>query len=184
MKQAANICELFYPVKIKPFYFAAQEHGTSILIAARENIDQSIYSTELAERIAAESRKLRLAFTVASLWATGEQAKKFSEAEFVVMDLFQYFSSADISTSANRDLFAMRYGKAAYLCTNERGSTVATLLAGLRYEQDWWLDTERYGEQIVIAPQVNLERMSLAQLRFLAESQTEWLKTYDSYDRP
>lgn len=184
VQQAGNICELFFPNKIKTYSYAAQADGTSIIMVAREDIDPSLYRAELAEKIAAESRKLRLAFTVAGLWSTGDQATKFSRAELSVMDLFQYFSSPDLSVSYYRDFFAMRYIKASHACTNDRGTTLSASIAGLvNDEGNWWLQPDSKPDQVVVAPQANLERMNREQIRQLAKQQTELLKNYDSYNQ-
>lgn len=139
VQQAGSICELFYPNKIKTYSYATQGDGTSIIAVAREDIDPSIFQAELAERIAAESRKLRLAFTVAAVWSTGDQANKFSRAESSIMELFQYFSSPDLSMSHYRNLFAMRYVKASHTCTNDRGTGLSQSIAGLVNDQESWL---------------------------------------------
>ncbi|TIO11400.1 MAG: hypothetical protein E5X93_28125 [Mesorhizobium sp.] len=184
VQQAGNICELFFPNKIKTYSYAAQADGTSIIAVAREDIDPSIYSAELAEKIAAESRKLRLAFTVAGLWSTGDQARRFSRAEFSIMELFQYFSSPDLSVSYYRDFFAMRYINASYACTNDRGVTLSASVAGLvNDEGTWWLEPDSKPDQVVVAPQANLERIDREQIRQLAKQQTELLKSYDSYNQ-
>jgi hypothetical protein len=184
VEQAANVCELFYPTKIKSYSYSSQNDGTSIIVVAREDIDPSIYNIDIAERIAAESRKLRLAFTVASIWATGEEAKKLSTAEYEVMDLFQYFSSPDLSVSYYYDFYAMRYVKASHLCTNDRGLTLSASLSGLSDENSpWWREAEAKPTQVIVAPRANLERMDRAEIRQLAKQQTELLKSYDSYNQ-
>ncbi|MER8911427.1 hypothetical protein NKH99_27825 [Mesorhizobium sp. M0854] len=184
VQQAGNICELFFPNKIKTYSYAAQADGTSILVVAREDIDPSIYSAELAEKIAAESRKLRLAFTVAGLWSTRDQSTNFSRAEFSVMELFQYFSSPDLSVSYYRDFFAMRYINASNACTNDRGVTLSASIAGLVNDKGtWWIQPDSKPDQVVVAPQANLERMDREQIRQLANQQTELLKNYDSYNQ-
>lgn len=184
VQQAGNICELFFPNKIKAYSYAAQADGTSIIAVAREDIDPSIFRSDLAEIIAAESRKLRLAFTVAGLWSTSDQATRFSKAEHKVMELFQYFSSPDLSAPYYRDFFAMRYVKASHACTNDRGTTLSASISGLvNNEEDWWLDSYDMPEQIIVAPQAKLERLDRAQIRQLAKQQAELLKNYDSYNQ-
>lgn len=184
VQQAGSICELFYPNKIKAYSYAAQGDGTSIIAVAREDIDPSIFQAELAERIAAESRELRLAFTVAAIWSTGDQAAKFSRAESSIMELFQYFSTPDLSASHFRDQFAMRYVKASHACTNDRGTGLSQSIAGLvNDEKSWWLDVDDKPDQVIIAPRANLERMDGAEIRHLAKKQAELLKEYDSYNQ-
>ncbi|WP_429923925.1 hypothetical protein ACQY1H_12155 [Agrobacterium vitis] len=183
VQQAGSMCELFYPNKIKAYSYAAQGDGTSIIVVAREDIDPSIFQAELAERIAAEARKLRLAFTVAAVWATGDQVPRFSRAEFSIMELFQYFSSPDLSSANARNLFAMRYVKASHTCTNDRGTGLSQSIAGLVNEESWWLDVDAKPDQIIVAPRAILERMDRAQIRQLAKQQAELLKEYDSYNQ-
>jgi len=184
VQRAGSICELFYPNKIKAYSYAAQDDGTSIIAVAREDIDPSIFQADLAEKIASESRRLRLAFTVAAIWSTGDQAAKFSRSESSIMELFQYFSSPDLSVSYYRDLFAMRYVNASHTCTNDRGTGLSKSIAGLvNDEESWWLDANVKPDQVIIAPRANLERMDRAQIRQLAKQQTELLKGYDSYNQ-
>lgn len=184
VQQAGAICELFYPNKIKSYSYAAQEDGTSIIAVAIEDIDPSIWNRELAEKVATEARKLRQAFTVANIWSADDQAEKISRARDIVMDMFQYFNSADLSISYYRDFFAMRYVNASHACTNDRGMTLGAGIAGLiNGTSDWWIQPGLKPNQIIVAPKANLERMNLEEIRQLAKQQAELLKGYDSYNQ-
>lgn len=100
------------------------------------------------------------------------------------MELFQYFSSPDLSVSYHRVFFAMRYVKASHVCTNDRGTTLSGLIAGLvNDEGSWWVQDDSKPDQVVVAPQANLERLNRDQIRQLAKQQTELLKNYDSYNQ-
>jgi hypothetical protein len=184
VQQTGNMCELFFPNRIRSYSYAAQNDGTSIIAVAQEDIDPSIYSEELAEKIASEARKLRLAFTIANIWASSWQNNRFSIAQNIVMETFQYFSSPHLSDMGYREAFAMRYVLASHECTNDRGLTLSAQIAGLvNDEGSWWLQPDNKSTQVVLAPKDILNGLTREQIQALANQQTTTLKTFDSYNQ-
>lgn len=184
VQQAGRVCDLFYPSKIAHYRYAAQNDGTSILIVAREDIDPAIYQPPFLDQLSDEVRKLRLAFTVAQIWARGAQADNLEKAETATMELLYPLSSSAISSDVHhQDVFAGRFSLAAHSCTNDGGETTSTLLAGLAKSKTWWLDTEMFKSQAAIISRSQLATISLDEIRAVAKAQSETVLESD-YVRP
>ncbi len=172
VQQAGRLCDLFYPARIGEHRFYAQSDGTSILAIAREDIHPAIFQLHFRQELSNETRKLRLAFTVAQIWATDGQAKPMAEAEFAVMQTFTNVSpSARLDNVAKQDSFTRKYALASYECTNDGGETTSTLLAGLRKSNLWWLNVDAYKMQVVILPRSELDLSTREQIRARALEQ-------------